>query len=160
MSKGRSELNSKHQSKITYTGQGVLGPENGFEVFKEVVVRVKSLNAFPTNRIKILGRVATDKEWLEIGEVYGNESKIFHIASWDYICFECSFYNAASSGATLLTSGFFNDGMFITEAISSMNQDIKSLIEETNEKIGCIEKQIEVLKIQIGLITDHEGREL
>ena len=41
MSKGNSGILSKHQAKVAFTTEGVIGPETGFEVLKEVIVRVR-----------------------------------------------------------------------------------------------------------------------
>lgn len=159
MSKGNSGLLSKFQTKVEYTSIGVLGPLMGHEVLTEVVVRVKTLLAKPSHTVIVKGRMSLDTEWEVLGSVKGNDNCIFHIASWDYIQMECITYDCPIT-CTLLSSAYFNDGIFAVNAINTMNQDIKESIHKLTSEVCDIKAQIETIKLQIEFITDHESYEV
>ena len=160
MSKGNSGILSKHQAKLPYTATGVIGDVKGYEVLKEVVIRVRNSGAGPNSLFRLSGRMATDSVWEEIGEVQGSSSEIFHIASWDYILFECIAFSSVTGTTTLLTSGFFNDGMFAVNAINAMNDNVTAKLDEIEDSICKIKEEIFIINRQIEIITDHEEDEV
>ena len=159
MSKGNSGLQSKFQTKIEYTEAGVIGPAEGFEVLKEVVVRLKSLNAKPGHVVRVCGRMVNDNELTELGVVEGSESKIFHIASWDYIQFDCITYSTSVS-SSLISSAYFSDGMFAVDAINDMSSKLSDILFKLTSEVCDIKEEIKVINRQIELITDHEEDEV
>jgi hypothetical protein len=159
MSKGNSELLSKHQAKLSYSGVGVIGDVKGYEVLTEVVVRVSNGVVNNSHEIKVSGRMATDSAWYVLGFVTGAGTDIFHVASWDYILFECVIYDCADT-CSLLSSGYFNDGMFAVNAINNMKEELSQRLLDIDDSICGIREEIKVINRQIELITDHEEDEV
>lgn len=159
MSKGNSGLLSKFQAKVEFNSSGVIGNVKGFEVLKEVVVRVRIKNAQPDNVVRVSGRMVNDDKWEEIGILKGNVSDIFHIASYDYIMFESLIYSTTNVNE-LISSAYFQDGMFMVSAINEMNNKLNNKLHILNSNLCDIKNDIEVLKRQVELITDHEEYEV
>ena len=159
MSKGNSELLSKHQAKIEYTTVGVVGSAQGFEVLKELTIKVRNASVNADHKVVIEGRMAIDDIYEEVGVVEGSLSKTFHIANFDYIRFYCVIYDSPN-GASLRSSGFFNDGMFAVSAIKVMNEDLKKELNELNDSVCKLQDSITTINKQIELITDHEEDEV
>lgn len=160
MSKGNSELLSKHQSKLTYTSVGVIGNVRGYEVLKEVVLRIRNNGASENNSFRVCGRMATDTVWEEIGSVQGKGSEIFHIASWDYVMFECVDFISTAGSIDLITSAFFQDGIFAVNAINFMKDTLQDTLKDINSNICDIKQELNIINRQIELITDHEEDEV
>lgn len=162
MSKGNSGLLSKHQSKLSYSGAGIIGDPNGYEVLKEVVLRVKTREVSSKHIVSIEGRISLDSEWEEIGTLKGVQSSLIHIASWDYIRFVCLDYRPFSTGSDLeiISSAFFNDGLFITNAINDLKDSLNSGLHSISQDLKIIKREIEILNDQMETITDYEKEEL
>lgn len=159
MSKGNSGLQSKHQAKVDYTSNGIIGEVNGYEVLKELIIKVRNSGVTNSHRVIVEGRMAIDDYYEEIGIVEGSVSKVFHIADFDYVRFSCLVYDT-DNGASLRTSGFFNDGAFTVAAIDKMNNTLKEELTEINSNICKINEGMSIIKKQIELITDHEEYEV
>ena len=159
MSKGNSGILSKHQAKLSYSGTGTIGDVKGYEVLKELTVRVRNANVNNDHKVVVEGRMATDDAYEEVGVVQGQTSKVFYIADFDYIRFTCVLYSSAIT-ASLRTSGFFNNGRFTTEAIETMNNDLKEQLIEINSTVCNIQESLDIINRQIELITDHEEDEV
>ena len=160
MAKGNSGLQSKHQVKLDFTEIGIIGDSNGYEVFTEVVMRFRVKNAKPENITRVCGRTSNDTKWYEIGQIRGVGSEAFHVASWDYVMYESLVYSSASTENTIIASAFFNDGMFITDAIKDMSNEVTRRLEEIDSNVCEINKEINVINRQIEIITDHEEHEV
>lgn len=159
MSKGNSGILSKFQTKLDYTSLGIIGSMNGYEVLTEVVIRVKTQNASPNNIVRLCGRMMNDTVWEEIGIIEGNVSKIFHIASWDYVQFECTKYEGIGP-TTLISSAYFQDGMFSINAIEQMSHNIEQALIKLTSEVCDIKKEINLINKQIELITECERDEV
>ena len=92
--------------------------------------------------------------------IEGNEMITLHIASWDYIKFECINYDGIRAQNTLISSGYFNDGMFAVEAIKEMHKGLKDSLLKLTSEVCDIRNDMEVLHRQLELITDHEEYEV
>jgi len=160
MSKGNSGILSKHQAKVSCTGTGVLGPQEGFEVLKEVVVKARIDKARPSNVVRICARTANDTKWYEIGIIEGNEMVTLHVASWDYITFECTQFSSLTGTNVLISSGYFNDGMFAVDSINDMKNEMKDSLLKLTSEVCDIKRAIETINRQIEIITDHEECEV
>lgn len=160
MSKGNSGLLTKHQAKISYSSDSIIGESGGYEVLKEVVVRVKNIGARSGNRVIVEGRLDVDTdEWEEIGIVEGNESKLFHVATWDHIRYRCSYFRGSGTN-TLISSAFFNDGLFLIETIQNMNDSLNLKLDIINDSLCGLHEELDTLNRQLELVTDHEEGEL
>jgi hypothetical protein len=157
--KTNSELGSKFQTKVEFDTTGVIGPIPGREVFTEVVLRVRCKDATSGNKILVKARMAVDDEWEEISTVYGSTSHLIHVASWDYIQFDCLVHEGEST-LTLLSSAFFSEGIIASDAINLMNNELKAEVRKVYQGICALEDNIKSLNRQMELITDHEEHEV
>jgi hypothetical protein len=159
MSKGNSGILSKHQSKLTYSSEGVIGDSKGYEVLKEVVIRIANNGVSPNHEVKVSGRMSNDTVWYDVGLLKGQGTGIFHIASWDYVLFECTEYDSGGI-STLISSGYFNDGLFLSDSIEDMKNTLNNNLLEIEDALCKLQEQIYTLNRQIELITDHEEHEV
>ena len=159
MSKGNSELLSKHQAKIEYTSAGIVGDIKGYEVLKEVTIRVRNHNVRDDHKVILEGRMATDDNYDVIGTVEGDASKVFSIATFDYIRFTCIVYSSYD-GVELRSSAFFSDGDFTPTAVNDMSTILQDKLNTLVDNVCKVQDQIEILNRQIEIITDHEEDEV
>jgi hypothetical protein len=159
MSKGNSGILSKHQAKVEYSVQGIVGDNKGYEVLKEITIRIRNHGVRSDHKVILEGRIATDDVYEAIGTIIGTESSVFHISSFDYVRFTCIVYSSYD-GAELRTSGFFNDGNFVADAINVMNKNIVNSITSLEDSVCKVQEQINLINRQIEIITDHEKDEV
>ncbi len=144
MSKGNSGILSKFQTKLEYSTSGTIGDTNGYEVLKEVIVRFSPGAVNPNHTVRICGRMSNDTKWYEVGHIHGKGTDVFHIASWDYIMFECLVYDCLST-CTLIASGFFQDGMFMVDALKDMSSSLQDQLININSNICDLKDSINVI---------------
>lgn len=159
MGKGNSGIDSKFQTKLEYSTTGVIGDTDGYEVLKEVVLRFSPGAVQSNHSVRVCGRMSTDTKWYEIGKLEGPGTDIIHIASWDYIMFECLVYSCGTT-CTLISSAFFSDGMFVVRAIDSMNASLQERLDEIISTTCDLKAEIKIINRQIEIITDHEEDEV
>lgn len=156
MSKGNSGLLTKFQAKLPHSSEGNIGNSNGYEVFKEVVLRFRTNDASSIHSITVEGRVAVDDKWEDLGEFTGEDTHLLHIASYDYIRFYCNIYSSKSGSTELRASAYFQDGMFLANAVKEMSDKINVRLDQINSNICDLKEDTRELREQINIITEYK----
>lgn len=160
MGKGNSGLDHKFQLKKEYTSQGIIGDSNGYEILREVSLRIKSADVLPSHRITVQGRMEVDDAWEDIGSCEGNVSCVLSISSWDRIRFKCTKYKSNSSEVSITSSAFFEDNSVVNESINNMKDELNLKLEAIDDSLCKLNEQLEILNNQMELITDHNKEEV